>query len=172
MLRANYRRMNTRTLRLVFMALTALLVIVAALVLLDYFNIQRPIWNELARDERRALQETPMQEVTGSERYHGESAYTVVYGIDAEGSSLIAFVSDDSIQSLLADSGISREEASAKSAARRPGTKVLRAVPGILDDVIVWEVYARIPTDNEVVHQYDYFRFEDGTWVTSYTLGR
>jgi uncharacterized protein YpmB len=144
----------------------------AAACFFAYTTVQRPLWNQESRAVRAALRETPMEHAERTALSHGERAFVIVYGLDEEEKSLIAWVGEEGVEHFAyPEEATSEEEIAERWRAAHPEARLIRIVPGMLRGEYVWEVYYDQKEEPKGSRKYyDYYRFEDGDLLTTYTL--
>lgn len=91
--------------------------------------------------ERVVLTNTPIQAVEDIELYNGQESYYSFYGKDEAGNDLVALVSDQDDTIYLSDLSAGIEQGEAESRAKENGaTQIERAVLGVYQEQLVWEV--------------------------------
>jgi len=136
-----------------------------------YSTVQRPLWDLKKQAVRTALKETPLERAERTELSHSEQAYVIVYGVDAESEAIIVWVSGEG-DTHYAYTGNGTDEAQIleKWRSAHPDGELIRIVPSVLRDEYAWEIYYEKKEPRGVRKYYDYYRFEDGEWLNTYTL--
>jgi uncharacterized protein YpmB len=136
-----------------------------------YTTVQRPLWDQERLAARTAVRETPMVLVERTALSHGEQAFVIVFGTDGEAKPLIAWVGEEGVvHYAYTEEATTEDEIAARWRAAHPEARLIRIVPGVLRGMYVWEVYYDQKEEGGSRKYYDYYRFEDGELLTTYTL--
>lgn len=141
---------------------------------LYYTTVQRPLWDQRSQAIREAMEHTPLDTAERVELSHGEQSFRIVFGEDESGQSLIAWVGEETaseeIHYAYVDEGETEAEIIHAWQEANPQGKLIRIVPGQLKEQYVWEVLYEVQQEEGTRRYYDYYRFEDGEHVTTYTM--
>jgi uncharacterized protein YpmB len=135
-----------------------------------YTTVQRPLWDQEKHAARTVLQHTPMEKVTHTELSHSEEAFTIVYGQDAQDQSLIAWSGNEKINYIYAHEGETEAEIEYAWRESHPDAELIRIVPSLYRSEYAWEVYYEEAGETGKRKYYDYYRFEDGELLNTYTM--
>lgn len=154
------------------MMMAALLAVLTVMVLTFIFmdSIIAGEWDSKRNAVKAAYADTMLVNAERVEPYVGAEPMMIVYGEDKIGNKMIVWVSESERHAAYESEGITKQAVVDKVTAAAPGTKVLRATPGKLDQDYVWEVYYEREQDGKVNHYYDYYRFMDGALIDTYRL--
>jgi len=141
------------------------LVTILVVLLIGYLYVS--VMNEKSKDyskaEQRAFDETDLLEVEQVERFHGEEAYFVVSGIDANEEPIFVFVPFDQEEATIT---IDQPSSYTKSIVKQSWEekcstcKLTSITPGLIDETAVWEINYRLDKD---IRMYEYISMEDGS---------
>lgn len=161
-------KLNARKIVMLFLALLVVLIIF----IVYYFNeIQQDYWEEQRIAKQIAGSQLNMVSFDDIQLYSGEQAYQVVFGKNDNDQELIVWVHDMQVTNYVyANEGLSKDEILAQVTRKHPDATIVRAIPGIQDDQIVWEVFYKLKTEQGIRPYYDYYRFSDGAWLDTYVL--
>ncbi|HEX7057065.1 MAG TPA: DUF5590 domain-containing protein [Bacilli bacterium] len=150
--------------KVAFFSLSVLFI--AALFIWTYNLVQADHWREQNAAVKRAVSVGDavygLQKVDDTDWFNGDKSYTIIFGRDADNRRIIAWVSDTDVHMEYADEGISRKQAENLVKAETPKAVIIRAVPGVLNDTYVWEVYYKANIEGATKYFYAYYRFADG----------
>jgi uncharacterized protein YpmB len=135
-----------------------------------YRSIHMEEWRMEAAAIETVTSSTYMNQVRHAAAFHGDNPYTIVYGEDPDGLSMIAWVSEEGIHTKYAKDGMTEQEARDQVLAQHPDADILRVIPGVHNQVYVWEVFYRKKIAQGMQHYYDYYRFEDGHYIETYKM--
>lgn len=150
------------------------ILLLTAIFFFYYTTVQRPLWDLRSQAIREAKEYTPLKTAERVELSRGQQAFRIVYGQDESGQSLIAWVGEDadpeSIHYAYVDEGESEAEVIHAWQQANPKGELIRIVPSLLKEQYVWEVLYEVKQEEGTRRYYDYYRFEDGEHITTYTM--
>ncbi|MFD0680874.1 MULTISPECIES: cell wall elongation regulator TseB-like domain-containing protein [unclassified Paenibacillus] len=138
-----------------------------------FFNmVQEDEWKVQRNAVETAYQKTILTKANKVESFVSDQPYTIIFGEDKIGQSLIVWVGKESIYTQMAVDGITAEQAEQLVLGRQPEAKVLRLMPGIVNGNPVWEAFYKVIPENERSgrYYYDYYAFHDGAYIDTYRL--
>jgi uncharacterized protein YpmB len=129
-------------------------------------------WSDNNQAALTAYQKTIMVKATKVESFIGDQSFKIVYGDDALGQKLIAWISDSEIHSEYVSDGISDKTLRTQFAQKEPTASLMRILPGKLKNDYVWELFYKKPNEHgKQNYYYDYLNFKDGSLIDTYDLG-
>jgi uncharacterized protein YpmB len=135
-------------------------------------TIQAGAWSEERQAVDTAYQKTIMTKATRVESFIGTQTYKIVFGEDALGQALIVWIGDKDIHTEYAADGLADKALHTQFAEKEPTAKLLRILPGKLNEKLVWELYYSKPNEKgKTEYYYDYIHFKDGALLDTYKLG-
>ncbi|NBI30513.1 cell wall elongation regulator TseB-like domain-containing protein [Chengkuizengella marina] len=135
-----------------------------------YLIIQSPHRAELKKAITRAYAETNLIEVIDTDTFVGDEVYTIIYGLNDEEQNIIVWLSENYIHTELASDGISKDQVKERIFSDKPDVELLRVTPAKWTDEWAWEVFYKRDEEKGTRHYYDFYRFEDGEWLETYTM--
>lgn len=152
----------------------AVAIVVTALVSVFYYytTVQRPWWDTEKRAVRAALDRTPMEEAERTALSNSEESFVIVYGTDGENRPLIAWVESvtEDVYYAYPDQGTTEEQIRNRWRNAHPDARLIRIVPSLMRGEVAWEVFYEQEVEGGKRKYYDYYRFEDGELLVTYTL--
>lgn len=125
--------------------------------------------NEFTKTKKVILDQTPMKKVEKIERFHGDEAYHIVYGINEQSEKVIIFYplegKEKNIEVINESDMLSENEILNKWKSTCDSCQLIKVSPAINEDTILWEITYRDEKDRYVLH---YYSIEDGTTVEAY----
>ena len=141
---------------------------------LYYRNVQSGEWIAEDRATRAAIEQSALKKVNGIQKSVWEDVYYIVNGIDELDQNVVVWVNQagTSVHKEQLKQGSTKEAIQAKVLSRSPDADIITIVPGIWEQQYVWQVfYKASKTEDEKVHYYyDFYRFSDAGYLTTYTL--
>ncbi|MFD0619272.1 DUF5590 domain-containing protein [Paenibacillus sp. GCM10027629] len=140
---------------------------------LYYRNVQSGEWIAEDRATKAALEQSSLKKVTGIQKSVWEDVYYIVNGLDEQDQNLVVWVNQEgtSVHTEQLKQGSTKEAIQEKVLSRSPGADIITIVPGIWEQQYVWQVFYKASKPNEKVHYYyDFYRFSDAGYLTTYTL--
>jgi uncharacterized protein YpmB len=135
-------------------------------------TIQAGAWSEENQAVETAYEKTIMVKADKVDTFVGTQIYKIVFGEDAIGQKLIVWISDLEIHTEYVADGLQDKELRTQFAVKEPTAKLLRILPGKMNDMFVWELYYKKPgKSGKQTYYYDYIRFKDGVLLDTYNLG-
>ncbi|MBJ6363572.1 DUF5590 domain-containing protein [Paenibacillus sp. GCM10012307] len=145
------------------------LTIIFLLLNLYYRSTQQDIWKQEREAEQVAAKAAGLVQITSATKHIWDQIAWVVKGTDESGQEKIVWVVGDKADSVLASSGVSKEQITKNVQSIKPDADIIRVQPGLLDGEKIWEVfYKRHETIDK--YYYEFYRFTDGSFVTIYNL--
>ncbi|MFS1512389.1 DUF5590 domain-containing protein [Chengkuizengella sp. SCS-71B] len=135
-----------------------------------YLTIQSPHRMELKEALKKAYAETNLIEVKDTDTFIGDEVYTIIYGINEEDEDIIIWLSENNIHTELVTDGISKKKVKELIINNKPDIELLRVTPAKWTDEWAWEVFYKRNEEKGTRHYYDFYRFEDGEWLETYTM--
>lgn len=143
------------------------------LVFRTYYGIHAELWQE-NRQIVQAVYDDPdhpiMVKTTRVETFIGEDKIKIVRGEDAEGRSIIVWMGEQHQYAAYEDEGVSEAELTVNWQQSDPDKKLLRIMPGYVNNRYVWEIFYKKQVDGKELYYYDYYQFADGSHVATYLL--
>jgi uncharacterized protein YpmB len=135
-------------------------------------SIQTDEWSEETVAVQTAYQKTIMAKATKVDTFVGAQTFKIVYGEDAIGQQLIVWVGEKEIHTEYTADGLQDKDLRIQFAKREPSAKLLRILPGKLNDSYIWELFYQKKADSSNQnYYYDYLSFKDGALIDTYNLG-
>lgn len=137
--------------------LISIIVLVVALIYssLLYRDVEKSKKRGMPASENRVYQETELIEIDEIETFYGEKSFHVVYGIDKGKHNKIAFVplneSEEDIVTVDEADIISKDAIQDQWKKSCAKCKMIKIIPGIVDDNVVWELTYRDEVDHYVL---------------------
>lgn len=169
---------KTHARRVIWIAAVIVTILIIALIR-HYASAQSDYWDGRKLAEKTALSQTEMTVVHESQLFHGEAAYWVVSGENADGRELYVWIqkNEPELDSMTldpkfvyADEGTTESEVRHRVTEEHENARIVRIVLGLREDEPVWEVFYEAKTDKGARHFYDYYRFTDGEWIETLKL--
>lgn len=170
-MRRERKKRTDMRIKIVFGSATVLILLVAAVVFL-YRSLHGDEWKERNEAVATVTASTYMTVVDRVERFVGEKPYMIVIGKDGEGKEAIAWVDGHEIHMEYASSGIREADAREKVLGENPDSDILRVIPGVLDNTLLWEVFYKRDEADGTRFLYDYYRFSDGEKLDTWRLSK
>ena len=137
-----------------------------------YHSMEAPVWAEDDQAVTIAYQKTILAKAVKVDSFIGDQSYKIIFGEDAIGQPIIVWVSAAEIHTEYTADGITEKALRAKFKLKEPTAKLMRIVPGKLQNEFVWELYYKKADANGQQHYYyDYNKFSDGSLLDTYSLG-
>jgi uncharacterized protein YpmB len=137
-----------------------------------YQTIQASTWAEKRNAVNTAYQKTILINATKVDTFVGDQIYDIVYGQDAIGQQVIAWIGDTEIHTEYAADGYKEKDLRSHFAAKEPTASLLRIMPGKFKETFVWEIfYKKKDAGGKQNYYYDYVNFKDGSLIDTYNLG-
>jgi uncharacterized protein YpmB len=158
------------------MKITVAALLAAALLLFFgirfYSSVQENEWKVQRNAVLTAYQKNILTKVSRVDNFVGDQPYTIIQGEDKIGQKLIVWVGSDNIYTQMASDGVTQDSVKALALARQPEADIMRIIPGVWNDTLVWEVFYKTPVEDTGSghYFYDYFAFKDGGWMDTYRL--
>lgn len=147
------------------------IVILVVIILFQINNwIHKDEWKVQDDAIQLAKQKSTIQTVTKVERFVGDETSYVVFGKDPQLQDIIVWVTNLETHSEWAKDGITEQDALNKVKARDPANQVIRTTAAIWFEQFAWEVYYKKKEEQETRYFYDYYRFDDGQYLDTYSL--
>lgn len=157
------------------------LMFVLILLFFYYTTIQRPLWDQRKQAIRDSIEQTPLVHAESAELSHSELGHMIVYGVDENDEKLIVWTladmteSDDiehveQISYRYISEGVTEEQIESIWTHEHPEARLIRITPSWYDDMHAWEVFYEQTVQDGTRAYYDYYRFDDGQLLTTYTL--
>jgi uncharacterized protein YpmB len=137
-----------------------------------YQMIHAPQWKAENQAVQRVYQETEMVDADQIRTFHGENTYWVIFGTNKQGEKMIAWVGEDGVHTELADDGVTENKLRKTFASEHPNAEILRVLPGKMGNEYIWEIFYTKEKEGTKRHYYGFYRFDDGTLIDTYRLGR
>jgi len=140
---------------------------------LYYRNVQSGEWLAEDRASKVALEQSALKKITGVQKSVWQDVYYIVNGLDEQDQNLVVWVNQEgtSVHAEQLKQGSTKEAIQAKVLSRTPGADIITIVPGIWEQQYVWQVFYKASKSDENVHYYyDFYRFSDAGYLTTYTL--
>ncbi|NDI34396.1 DUF5590 domain-containing protein [Chengkuizengella sediminis] len=154
-----------------YSVLIFLFLIIVFLVLRWYYlTIQSPHRAEVNEAVTKAYAETNLIEVMDTDTFIGDDVYTIIYGKNKEEQDIIVWLSENDVHTELVSDGISKEEIKERILNNEPDIELLRVTPAKWTDEWAWEVFYKRDDEKGTRHYYDFYQFEDGEWLETYTM--
>jgi len=133
-------------------------------------QIHREEW--AAEDEavRTAYAKTVLARAEKVVPFTLDSTGMVVFGEDKLGQQVIVWVNGDQTHTEYARDAKGEHDVIAEWQKRVPGGRLLRVIPGKLQDTYVWEIFYKVSEEGSDHYYYDYYRFKDGAFLETYRL--
>jgi uncharacterized protein YpmB len=135
-----------------------------------YMNVQDEHWSDGASAVEIAYQKSILAKATKVEAFYGDKPLKIVYGEDKIGQKVIVWVSDQDVHTEMASEGFTEEQVRDKMLKKDPDFELLRVMPGLIEGKYVWEVFYKKKLDTGTRYYYDYYTFQDGTYIDTYRL--
>lgn len=147
------------------------LVIAFIIVFFYYTTVQRPMWDMRKQAINTALAQTPMEVADRAELSHNELGHVIVFGKDETGQEMIVWTLDGSeVSWIYANEGMTQEEIEQIWRDANPQAKLIRIVPSWYDETYAWEIYYKKELVEGTRTFYDYYRFDNGEFIVTYTM--
>jgi uncharacterized protein YpmB len=135
-------------------------------------TVQAGAWSEERQAAETAYQKTIMVKASKVDTFVGTKEYKIVFGEDAIGQQLIVWLGTNDIHTEYAADGIKEKDLQMLFAKKEPNAKLLRILPGKMNDKYVWELfYKKQDSAGKINYYYDYLTFKEGTLLDTYNLG-
>ncbi|RXZ80220.1 hypothetical protein EBB07_19900 [Paenibacillaceae bacterium] len=136
---------------------------------LYYRSVQSSVWTEQKQVRAQALEVANLTKISQIDKHIWDETSWVVQGIDDQERELFVWVTAKSAQVVPASDGVSETTVHDNVAKQEPDARIIRILPGLLEDERVWEVFY---SKDEPVRKYYYafYRFEDGSFIVSYDM--
>lgn len=136
-----------------------------------YLHIQSDYWASQEQLVATATAQSQLQEVTHAEYFYGEKTIGVVIGKDASGQELLVMMDGDQLLRQFKMKNLFNIDTIKQTIrTQHPGVDFLRVSPGMKDGQYVWEMYYKLPQQNETTYHYAYYDLLQGTYIDSYQL--
>jgi uncharacterized protein YpmB len=133
-------------------------------------NVQGKNWDEKAAAVEKAYEKTILAKATKVESFYGDGPLQIVFGEDKLGHKVIVWVSDKDAHAEMADEAFTEQQVRETMHKKDPSLELLRVMPGIVEGKYVWEVFYKKTLDSGTRYFYDYYTFQDGTYIDTYRL--
>jgi uncharacterized protein YpmB len=135
-----------------------------------YMNLQDEHWADNASAVETAYQKSILTKASKVEAFYGDKPLKIVYGEDKIGQKVIVWVSDSEVHTEMAAEGFTEQQVRDTMLRKDPNVELLRVMPGIMEGKYVWEVFYKKKLDSGTRYFYDYYTFQDGTYIDTYRL--
>lgn len=155
--------------RWIFLFVAALLLLIT-IVFIYFLDIQNPQRAAIEEAERQAIEAAGLTQVEHVYHQVWDKESWIVEGTDKDDEKVFVWLADESNPEIVkASSGISMQEMKTSFKGEHPNANIIRIQPGLLDNQRVWEVY--YSSGDETNHyKYDFYSFDNGALINSYTL--
>lgn len=140
---------------------------------LYYRSIQTDEWVKEDLAIQAAMKQTDLKKAEQVQKSVWADVYWIVTGPNAQNEELVVWVNQDGSQvhSELQSQGASQETIQDKVKSRTANADIVKMVPGTWEGQFVWQVfYKAADADDKERYYYDFYRFSDGGYLTTYTL--
>ncbi|CAG7648775.1 DUF5590 domain-containing protein [Paenibacillus allorhizosphaerae] len=156
----------------VILLLSAIVIVAVALSSWFFNSVMKEEWNRERAAVLSAYEKTILTKAVKVDRFVGQKPYTVIQGEDKIGQPVVVWVAEDEIRSEMAAGGITAQQAELATMERHADATIVRALPGIMNNAPVWEIFYKLPPGEEKKDQYfyDYYTFKDGQLMDTWRL--
>ncbi|OPA81482.1 hypothetical protein BVG16_04010 [Paenibacillus selenitireducens] len=140
---------------------------------LFYRNIQSNEWTQEGMASKAAIETNALKKVTSVQKSVWEDVYYIVNGVNDQDQNMVVWVNQKgtSIHAEQANAGMSKEAIQNKLLSKAPNAEIISAVPTIWEQQYAWQVFYKDKSeDGNMRYYYDFYRFRDGEYLTTYTL--
>jgi uncharacterized protein YpmB len=135
-----------------------------------YMNVQNEHWNEKTQAVETAYEKSILTKATNVESFYGDDPVQIVFGEDKIGQKVIVWVSDKNVHTEMASEAFTEEQVRETMRKKDPSLELLRVMPGLIESKYVWEVFYKKKDNTGTRYFYDYYTFQDGTYIDTYRL--
>jgi uncharacterized protein YpmB len=135
-----------------------------------YLNVQGEHWNENTKAVETAFERTILAKATTVESFYGDEPYQVIFGEDKIGQKVIVWVSNKEVHTEMSADGFTEQQVREVMSKKGPENEILRIMPGKMQNKYVWEVFYKKNDPTGMRYFYDYYNFQDGTYIDTYRL--
>ncbi len=128
-----------------------------------YYSVMQEKTSGYKEAEKRAMEESKMQQIDSIERFHGDEPYFVLSGTDAENNPLFVYVPFDieqDVRTFKQPTSYTKETVEEDWRKRCETCQLTAITPGIIEDTPVWEIKFNVNKDTYV---YEYIMMDGGT---------
>ncbi|MBW7473401.1 DUF5590 domain-containing protein [Paenibacillus oenotherae] len=171
-MRAKSRKRESRMTPLKWTLLAAAAILILLIAANGYYRyVQSPSWEEERAAEKQARETAGFTETIDSHKFVWDETVWVVEGKDKDGDEAYAWLREGSEPIVLkAREGLTEEAMEERFLQSRPDADLERLTLGSLNGEPVWEAFYYRKLDGKGNYYYDFYRFGDGSAVTTYTL--
>lgn len=154
-----------------FVGLAVLIVFVMSIfvyLIHDTVSASRTVHNEFIK---AGLSKTPIVQITNAEHYYGTEPLIILFGLDERDEELVVWMKEDLsfIRHAWLKNGVSQDQIAATVVSNYDVRKEIHIVPGIENDIYIWEAIY-LTTSGEYL--YTYYDFFSGDLLRSIKLKR
>jgi uncharacterized protein YpmB len=135
-----------------------------------YLDVQNVHWGENSKAVETAYEKTILTKAKKVESFYGDEPFKIVTGEDKIGQPVVVWVSDKDVHTEMANDAFTEAQVRETMLKKGSDYQVQRVLPGKLGDVYVWEVFYKKQDGSGTRYFYDYYKFNDGSYVDTYRL--
>ncbi|CAH1218344.1 hypothetical protein PAECIP111893_04407 [Paenibacillus plantiphilus] len=151
----------------------AALITIVLLVNGYYRHVQSPLWEEERAAEKQAIETAEFTETADAHKFVWDETLWVVEGKDKDGDEAYVWLKQEDKDKpliLKVKEGVTAEAIEEQFNQSKPDADMERVTLGMLNGEPVWEVFYYRKQAGSGNYYYDFYRFKDGSAVTTYKL--
>jgi uncharacterized protein YpmB len=151
------------------LSLVLLLAIIAGLGMW-YNTIFRGIWAAEAQAKKQAMEQAALTEVDSTEKYVWDEAVWVVEGKTADGVEQYVWLRNSGTETVRAADAATKQQIRESLLQNKPDAHIKHIRPGIVNGQHVWEAFYSRSEGGQQKYAYDFYSFENGTFMNTLKL--
>lgn len=139
---------------------------------LFYRSIQSEEWTQENKASKAAVEANALKKVTSVQKSVWEDVYYIVNGVNEQDQNLVVWVNQEgtAIHAEQESASMSKEAIQNKLLSKVPDAEIISAVPSIWEQQYAWQVFYKAKSEDKMRYYYNFYRFQDGQYLTTYTL--
>ncbi|OGX68712.1 MAG: hypothetical protein A2189_08055, partial [Paenibacillus sp. RIFOXYA1_FULL_44_5] len=155
--RLKKRKKARFTIKKLVFSLLALFILIFIGLVEWYRVIQAPYWKEQLAAEKIAYAQTTLSSIDTAERFVGDAPYFIFFGKNKEQQPVIVWVENEIAVMRLQADGLSFAQIKQLTLQAHSSAHIMRIVPGVMNDTLVWEVLYQVNENGRMLSKYDYY---------------
>ncbi|QKS45454.1 DUF5590 domain-containing protein [Paenibacillus cellulosilyticus] len=151
------------------LSLVILLAVIAGLGMW-YNTIFKGIWSDEAKAKQQAIEAAALTEVDSTEKYVWDESVWVVEGKTEDGQEQYVWLRENGTETVRAADAVSKQQIHDTFLQNKPDAHIKHIRPGIVSGQRVWEVFYSRSEGGEQKYSYDFYNFENGTFINTLKL--
>ncbi len=164
------KRKPFMTLKRWLVLITVCLLLLITVSFIYFRNVQSPQWSAIKAAKEQATEAAKLTEIDKVSHHIWQKDSWIVEGINDQNEAVFVWVTEGQLPVIIkASEGMSEKSIKDAFTSNKPQAEVKRIQPGLFDDKPIWEIYYN-DGEKPQHYRYDFYRFDDGAFIDSYTL--